>query len=338
MKGLPSRLCSKSEWFCKTAKKRPATNQWRHQRQLVDLWTQVCALSIARSVGIVVPDVYLMLSPYWAHARQGDGSHKSIRAMLWSKKVDHFTELSFFYKNLSVFMSPAELYEHPDRLLGQFSEAQKVALGQLIATAFWLDHWDLLNNIDCANAGFKMGEDGHVEPVLIDGGNALDEGFNGQTKLETASLFSTQSQHSPRSFEERRIGYQYTHQFSETIYPFMPRVIMDQKKLFWQDPGVIKGFMLQAEKIRQLSYQDLEKVIQGSWQRVIDDDGFHDPYACATIRFALRETKSRWLPQGGQCQMLEILHKRAQRLERVMAYHHTLDKENMHHLSEKKRI
>lgn len=328
MKELPSRLCIKSEWFHKTAKKRPDANKWRPQRQLVDLWTQVCTLSLARSVGIVVPDVYLMISPYWTQSQRDEIDVKSIRATLLSKKVDQFTELSSYYKKICESVSPVALYEHPEWLLAQFSDAQKIALGQLIATAFWLDHWDLLNNIDCANAGFQMDENKtHVRPVLIDGGNALDEGFNGQTKLETASLFSTQSQNSPRSFAERRTSYQHAYPFDEHIHPFMPRVIFNQKKLFWQDPVVLKGFMRQADTISQVSYQGLEQVIKQSWQRVVDDDGFHDLRSSIIIQHVLRQTKSRFLYRGLQCPMLEILLKRAKALK-DMVHHHIPEKEN----------
>ena len=169
---------SQGVWYFKQPKNRPDF-VFSPSRQLEDLWSQVCTLHLAKSVGIHVPEVYMMIPMYWYRVIKDNLNHKHISASLFSYELKSFTELSTFYHTLKVLQHSSELYDQPETFLVQLSCEEKCALGRLYAVALWLGHWDLANNIDFANAGlYTCPKTNRLLPVLIDGGNALDEGFH----------------------------------------------------------------------------------------------------------------------------------------------------------------
>ena len=310
---------SQGRWYFKQPKNRPDFVFSPH-RQLEDLWSQVCALHLAKLVGIHVPEVYMVIPMYWYRVMKDSRNHARISASLFSYELKSFTELSTFYKTLQKLNQPFELYDRPELLLEQLSYAEKLALGQLYATALWLGHWDLANNIDFANAGFyQCPKTNQLLPVLIDGGNALDEGFHGYTKFDTISLFARQNSenrinHNQDDFETRRFGYEHLSPLNDKVYPFLPRFLFDQKKLFWTDPAVVSGFVKQAAIIAKIKRVDLKDTIRQCWHYVVDADGVQRKQPAAVLKYALKKNRSRWYPGPSNKEILDDLMKRAKHL------------------------
>lgn len=310
---------NQGRWFFKHPKSRPDSVFSPH-RQLEDLWSQVCTLGFASIVGIHVPEVFLVIPVYWDNKLIDQDHNIHIRASLFSKELNPFTELSSFYKTLIKTQKPSELYEKPQLYLDLLNAEQKTALGQLYAVALWLGHWDIANNIDFANSGFT-GSSQSV-PAIVDGGNALDEGFHGYRKLQTISLFATYERENnfqtnqKRDFESLRFGYDHLSPFNHQVYPFLPRFLFDQKKFFWSDPIVVQGFISQSNVIGKVTEFDLKENLRQNWRHVVSPEGLHNAKSVATLKAALKMTKSRW-SQNPKIEILSDLLKRGRSLNKL---------------------
>lgn len=310
---------NQGEWYLKHPKKR-SDEVFSSYRQLEDLWSQVCALALAKLVGIAVPEVYMMIPVFWDKKFSDDTQHSRITASLFSRKLNEFTELSCIYNQLLKSKSPVELYHQPELYLALLSQNQKFALGQLLATALWLGHWDLANNIDFANAGFcSLDEKNKVLPVLVDGGNALDEGFHGYTKLTTINLFGEQHKENRKNdkiqdFDAHRCGYAHLSPLNEHVYPLLPRFLFDQIKFFWTDTRVIDGFIHQANVIGAVKSMDITETIRQCWRHVVDSDGIHQSQPCYVLKEALQKTNSRWGGKSAGKSIQDVLLHRAKDL------------------------
>lgn len=312
---------NQGRWYFKHPKNRPDFI-FSPYRQLEDLWSQVCTLSLARTVGIQVPEVFMVIPMHWARKVTDDKNNVRISASLMSEVMIGFEELSTFYEPLVNKLAPDELFEKPELFLSLLSNEQKIALGKLYATALWLGHWDLANNIDFANAGFyRCEKTGELKPAIVDGGNALDEGFHGYRKTETIRLFSrvgkeNDCQHAHMdAFELRRFGYDNLSPLNDEVYPFLPRFLFDQKKLFWQDSLVIKGFTEQSKVIGNLQQVDIKESIRQCWHHVVDADGLNRKQSKAILKHALKMTKSRWHPGKNNERIMDVLLKRGRYLQ-----------------------
>lgn len=311
---------NQGRWYLKHPKNRPDFI-FSPDRQLEDLWSQVCTLSLAKAVGIKVPEVFMVIPMHWERKVKDTKNHIRISASLLSKALVGFEELSTFYASLISTLQPDDLFEKPELFLSLLSDEQKKALGKLYATALWLGHWDLANNIDFANAGFQRCEKtGEINPVIVDGGNALDEGFHGYRKVETISLFArvdkeNDVQHAQvDAFELRRFGYDHLSPLSDEVYPFLPRFLFNQKKLFWQDAKVVDGFVEQSKVISNLKRGDIKESIRQCWYRVVDADGLNRKQSASVLRHALKRTKSRWYPGQSNDNILDALINRGNSL------------------------
>lgn len=315
---------NQGRWYLKHPKNRPDFI-FSPYRQLEDLWSQVCTLSLAKAVGIKVPEVFMVIPMHWERKVKDAKNHVRISASLLSKELVGFKELSTFYEPLVNRLAPDELFEEPELFLSLLSNEQKIALGKLYATALWLGHWDLANNIDFANAGFyRCEKTGEIKPVIVDGGNALDEGFHGYRKAETISLFARMDKENNvqatqvNAFELSRFGYDHLSPLSDEVYPFLPRFLFNQKKLFWKDAEVIKGFVEQSKVISNLKRSDIKESIRQCWFRVVDADGLNQKQSVSVLRYALKRTKSRWYPGQSTEHIMDALINRGHSLRCII--------------------
>tara|TARA_X000000950_G_C13850272_1_gene634189 strand:+ start:457 stop:1512 length:1056 start_codon:yes stop_codon:yes gene_type:complete len=309
-------------WFFKHAKKRPA-GIFSKYRQLEDLWSQLCTLELARLVGIKTPDVYLMIPLHWDHIIKDKHGKSSISAALFSHQLDGFLELSVFYKDLLKTKKAEHIYHHPHLFLSLLTKSQKKALGQLLATALWLGHWDLANNVDFSNSGFyEAAGIPQAVPAMVDGGNALDEGFHGYRKVETISLFvninkENQDGQHEFNFATKRENYEHLAPFDENIYPLLPRFLFDQMDFFWTDDIIVSGFIDQASTIQAISKFDINQVIRQCWRKIVDADGLYQTQSCAVLKKALRLAKSRWSPYYRGKNIIDNLCDRANNIGKL---------------------
>lgn len=313
---------NQGQWYLKYPKNRPDSVFSPH-RQLEDLWSQVCTLNLAKVVGIHVPEVFMVVPFNWDTKAYDDQNKIRISASIFSNQLDEFSELSDFYNQLSQFQSPQSLYDKSYLYLDLLSKVQKNALGKLYATALWLGHWDLANNVNFANAGFvKAKKSDQSLPAMVDGGNALDEGFNGYTKLSTISLFvksdkENDHNHQEKEFDAIRFGYGHLAPLNNEIYPFLPRFLFNQKEFFWSDEDVIEGFVQQAKIIGQVKKIDIKECIRQCWQYVVDADGLHHAHPVGVLKKSLRLTQSRWSHTHLANSIIDVISGRAKNLNKM---------------------
>lgn len=153
--------------------------------------------------------------------------------LILSPSVGKLCEFLSESPQLSQADNPRYWQTHPTptfaMLVTNIEEAK--ILGQAYYVALLLGHYDLVNNINLTNFGCVENEHGKNTLSIVDWGNALGAGFNGQTAEEGAFKNTQFDAKSPRFFKldykaDDVTNFQHMMPFDQMVYPLLPRQVV----------------------------------------------------------------------------------------------------------------